>query len=417
MQFSRPLLLSDLFSDDELHAGRSPLIAGLNVVAKVKDGDLTFADNEGYFQRAKSKRPTAIITTRDLASQVQAGDIAIIICPDPFLRFRQICETFDPYMDADRPGMDIIGIAVDQTALLHPSVSLGPRTIIGAGSIMGPNVSVGCDAQIGGDCRICAGVTIEAGVKIGERVVIGVGSVIGGRPNAYRRKDGSFLSYHAIGNVEIANDVEIGALCSIDRCITDITSIGRGSRIGNGVQIGHGAMIAHDVLIVSHCAIAGDVLIGAGASVYGQAGVAAGVQIGEAVTVYGRTGVTKNVEPGASVMGNYAMEAGKYKWCEATLRNMASQNRATAEGDVSVIPQGVLEVLTDKLGLNSDAISIESRLMLDLGADSLDLQEILVALEDRFAIKFPGSAAFESQAKIMTVGDISAAVGKLSSRP
>lgn len=62
----------------------------------------------------------------------------------------------------------------------------------------------------------------------------------------------------------------------------------------------------------------------------------------------------------------------------------------------------VKEIVADKLSLDEDEITIESSFIDDLGADSLDLVELIMALEDEFDIEIPD----EEVEKIATVSDV-----------
>jgi len=62
----------------------------------------------------------------------------------------------------------------------------------------------------------------------------------------------------------------------------------------------------------------------------------------------------------------------------------------------------VKEVIADRLGVDPDEIKWESRLVEDLGADSLDNAELVMNLEEKFGIEIPD----EDQAKIQTIEDI-----------
>ncbi|MCI8993218.1 MAG: acyl carrier protein [Eubacterium sp.] len=59
------------------------------------------------------------------------------------------------------------------------------------------------------------------------------------------------------------------------------------------------------------------------------------------------------------------------------------------------------EIIAGELKLDVSEISLESTLMDDLGADSLDLFEIVMAIEEEFDIEIPS----EEAEKIVTVGD------------
>ena len=47
------------------------------------------------------------------------------------------------------------------------------------------------------------------------------------------------------------------------------------------------------------------------------------------------------------------------------------------------------EIIADKLGVEADKVSKESRFMEDLGADSLGLVDVTMELEDKFDVTIP----------------------------
>ena len=64
--------------------------------------------------------------------------------------------------------------------------------------------------------------------------------------------------------------------------------------------------------------------------------------------------------------------------------------------------QKIIELITDKLNKKIDQITPASRLVEDLGADSLDVVELIMAFEDEFGVSLPD----EDIAKMKTVGDV-----------
>jgi len=61
----------------------------------------------------------------------------------------------------------------------------------------------------------------------------------------------------------------------------------------------------------------------------------------------------------------------------------------------------VKAVVVEQLNVNADEVKEESKFVEDLGADSLDVVELVMALEEKFDIEIPDSDA----ENITTVGD------------
>lgn len=62
----------------------------------------------------------------------------------------------------------------------------------------------------------------------------------------------------------------------------------------------------------------------------------------------------------------------------------------------------IKEIISEQLGVNENDISLESSFVEDLGADSLDLVELLMAFSDEFMMEISDEEAEE----IKTVGDV-----------
>lgn len=61
----------------------------------------------------------------------------------------------------------------------------------------------------------------------------------------------------------------------------------------------------------------------------------------------------------------------------------------------------VKEVVVEQLNVNPDEVKNEAKFVEDLGADSLDVVELVMALEEKFDLEIPDADA----EKIVTVGD------------
>lgn len=66
------------------------------------------------------------------------------------------------------------------------------------------------------------------------------------------------------------------------------------------------------------------------------------------------------------------------------------------------IEQKVKDIVVEQLGVNADQVSADAKFIEDLGADSLDTVELVMALEEEFGQEIPD----EDAEKLQTVGDV-----------
>ncbi len=72
------------------------------------------------------------------------------------------------------------------------------------------------------------------------------------------------------------------------------------------------------------------------------------------------------------------------------------------------IEQRVKDIIVEQLGVNADQVTLEAKFIEDLGADSLDTVELVMAFEEAFELEIPD----EDAEKIRTVQDAIAYVEK-----
>ena len=186
------------------------------------------------------------------------------------------------------------GAEVDEGAVIYPNVYIGENTKIGANTVLFPNVVVMDNCIIGKDCLIHPGTVIGAD---------GFGFTPTGKEN---------IKVPQKGHVVIEDDVEMGALCTVDRAAFDKTLIGRESKLDSQVHVAHNVEIGELSLLAGQTGIAGSAKIGKNFMCSGQIAVGPGIEIGDHVALGPRTGVIKPITEKGEYMGLPAVK--KIDW-------------------------------------------------------------------------------------------------------
>ena len=255
-------------------------IKGFNEIHKVREGDVVFVDHPKYYEKALDSAATTIIINKEVACPDGKG---LIFSEDPCADFNHLTRHFKPY--------EVINATISPSAFIHPS------------TIIEPGVIIGNHVKIGKQCLIHPGVTIHDHTEIGNHVIIHANTVLGSDAFYYKKRDWGYDKMHTCGHVVIEDNVEIGALCTIDKGVTGDTRIKKGTKIDNQVQVGHDTVIGENCLIAAHCGIAGATVIEDGVTLWGQVGITSGITIGENAVISAKSGVSKSLPGGVTYAG------------------------------------------------------------------------------------------------------------------
>lgn len=66
------------------------------------------------------------------------------------------------------------------------------------------------------------------------------------------------------------------------------------------------------------------------------------------------------------------------------------------------VERRVIEIIVEQLGVSAEEVTLEASFIEDLGADSLDLVELIMAMEEEFGLEISD----EDAEKIQTVQDV-----------
>ncbi len=194
-------------------------------------------------------------------------------------------------------------LALIQVLEAHPRV-WGPARIHPSARTEGATVMQG--AEIGKETVLYPGVVVYPGVRIGERCIVHANAVIGADGFGFHATPQGPRKLPHVGGVVIGDQVEIGALSSIDRGFLEDTLIGDGCKIDNQVQIAHNCVLGRFVIVAAQTGLSGSCVIGDGVQIGGQVGVVDHIQIGAGARLGAGTQVMRDVPEGATMLGSPA---------------------------------------------------------------------------------------------------------------
>ena len=273
-------------------------ITGINGIMEAGKGELTFLANPKYKEHLPLCQASAIIVNRE----VHVEGVNLLQVDNPRMGYSRVIGLMYPPKAESGSVSEAAFISktakIGENCTIYPNVYIGEDTKVGNNTVIYPGVTVGDDVMIGDDCFIKSNVAINHGCRIGNRVICNSGSVIGSDGFGFERENDGDPHYKVpqVGIVIVEDDVEIGALCAIDRGSIKATVIGKGTKFDNLVHIAHNCQVGEDNLLMAQVLLAGSVKTGRNAWFAGQAAVLDHLQVADHVKVAGRGGVSQNID-------------------------------------------------------------------------------------------------------------------------
>lgn len=270
----------------EFEGAPGHVITGLNEIHMVEAGDIVFVDHPKYYDKALASKATTILINKKV--ECPKGK-ALLISDDPFRDYNKLVRHFQPVNYSLKP--------ISDTAK------------VGKGTVVMPGVYLGNNVSIGEHCVLHPNVVVYDNCVIGNNVIIHSNTVIGADAFYYKKRPELFDKMISCGRVVIEDNVEIGALCAIDKGVSGDTVIGEGTKIDNHVQIGHDTVLGKMCLFAAQAGVAGVVVIEDGVTLWGQAGVRSDVRLGKGSVLLAQGGLAEDIPAGKTYFGSPAGEA------------------------------------------------------------------------------------------------------------
>lgn len=291
----------------------------VSTFARIEEGHsgaLSFLANPKYTHHIYSTDSSVVLVKKDFTPE-QPVKATLIRVDDPYATVAHLLEMVTQMSKVEKAGIETPsfiseGVDVPEDAYVGAFAYIGKGVKLAPGVKIYPQVYIGDGCEVGEGTVLYAGVKIYAGCKVGKRCINHSGAVIGADGFGFAPVDGGYEKIPQTGNVEIEDDVEIGANTTIDRAMMGATRIGRGVKLDNLIQIAHNCSVGEHTVMAAQAGVAGSAKIGAHCMVGGQVGFVGHISIADGTQIGAQSGVSKPTKPGDRVMGSPAVDMGEY---------------------------------------------------------------------------------------------------------
>ncbi len=291
------------FLEGELLGEASKTITNISSLNEANKGSISFIYSKKFIKELKSTSAAAVLLPREYKD---LSSIDRIIVNNPHVAYAKLTSLFssnirgEPYENSNENFKK-------NDFVIGKNVFIGQKVKIGSGVIINPGCFIGDYSVIGKNSYIYPNVCLYQSTKIGENNIIHANSVIGSDGLGFAKNKDSWQKIEHLGNVELKNDVEIGASCTIDRGSLGKTLLESGVKLDNQVHIAHNCNIGKNTIIGAKTAIAGSTVIGENCLIGGGCGIVDNIKIENKVRINPMTYVTKSIKQtgeysGASVV-------------------------------------------------------------------------------------------------------------------
>ncbi len=291
----------------------------INSFAKIEEGHpgaISFLANPKYTHYIYDTQSSVVLVDKDFVAEKPVQSTLIRV-ENPYGAVAMLMEMAEQMMKPQPIGIEqpcyiAEGVNLPDDAYVGAFAYIGKGVTLGSGVKIYPQAYIGDHAVVADNTTIYAGAKIYHHCVIGKNCIVHAGAVIGADGFGFAPVDGQYKKIPQMGNVVIADNVEIGANTTIDRATMGSTRIGEGTKLDNLIQVAHNCVIGENTVMAAQSGIAGSTKMGSRCMIGGQVGFKGHIEIGDDVQIGAQSGINSNVKSGSRLMGTPAIEIGQF---------------------------------------------------------------------------------------------------------
>ncbi len=312
----------------------------INTIGKIQEagkGAISFLANPKYEKYLYTTQATAVMVGRDF-EPAQTVPAVLVRVDDPYTAFSLLLSEYDRLTSLQKTGLEQ-PCFIDSSASVGEAAYVGAFAYIAAGAKIGknckiyPQVYIGENVQIGENCVLYPGVKVYRNCVIGNYCTLQAGAVIGSQGFGYApQADGSYKTIPQVGNVVLADHVDVGANTTIDCATTGSTVVGTGVKLDNLIQIAHNVQIGKNTGIAAQAGVSGSTVVGEQCIIAGQVGVVGHLTVPDRTVIAAQSGVLnapKNA--GTTIMGSPSFDIKDHLKSYAVYKKLPDYKRKIEE--------------------------------------------------------------------------------------
>ncbi|MDR2835275.1 MAG: UDP-3-O-(3-hydroxymyristoyl)glucosamine N-acyltransferase [Bacteroidales bacterium] len=284
----------------KIEGDENAVVSDFSKIEEGKPNSISFLANPKYNHYIYETQSSVVLVNEDFIAEKEIKTTLIRV-PDAYKAIAILLNFYNSLQK--KPS------GIEKPTQIHKTAKIGKKPYIGSFTYISkdveignnvqiyPNCYIGSNVKIGDNTIIYSGVNIYSETKIGKDCVIHSGTVIGADGFGFAPvNDAAFLKIAQIGNVVIEDNVELGALVTVDRATMGSTIIRTGVRLDDHNHVAHNVDVGENTVIAAQGGIAGSTKIGKNCMFAGQIGIAPHVSIANNTILGARAAIPGNIK-------------------------------------------------------------------------------------------------------------------------